>query len=384
MFRGGVGWLCKRASLPDQKTMPPFFRSKRRLLVSAAILFTCLATGALLLRPQKECQAQPAAAPKGVQPTNSPKQAVPVRTLAIAVERLELPVPATGTLVPRETVTLVSELARRLAKIHVEEGQRVSKGALLFELDASELVAERKRLDVQLELAKKTASRQRELFRAQVGTEAEAEVAETQVAELMASRHMLDVTLSKATVRAPFAGVLGLRKVSVGSWLTSATPLITLSDTSQLKIDFRVPERHAASIRVGSSFKLSVEGQPGSFTGTVIATEPGVDVDSRSLAVRGVVDGSGLLPGTFAKVEIPVVVERSILVPTIAVIPGVEGRGVFVARDGQARFTKVALGERTADRVQVLSGLDVGDQLIVSNLLRVSDGSPVTAESPAP
>jgi len=348
-----------------------------------------MATVAFFLRPQAECQAKadkPAATatPPKTNPTASKSgAAVSVRTLALRAERFEMSLPATGTLVPRETVTLVSELSRRLSRIFVEEGQHVQKNALLFELDTSELTAERNRLDVQLELARKSALRQRELVRAQVGTEAEAEVAETQVEELLASRKMLDVTLSKAQIRAPFSGTLGLRKVSVGTWVTSATPLITLSDTSQLKIDFRIPERHASAVKIGSPFKLSVEGQAQAFTGTVLATEPSVDVDSRSLAVRGIVQGLGLVPGTFAKVELPVIVEQALLVPNMAVIPGVAGRSVFVVRDGRARLTRVELGERTPDRIQVLSGVAAGDQVIVSNLLRVQDGTLVSVETAA-
>jgi len=373
--------------------MPPFFREKRRLFLSSALLLISMTAVAFFLRPQPECQAKSTQPAQVNGPTVAPPRAktgsasstspstVPVRTLVVKTERFETPLPATGTLVPKETVTLVSELSRRLARIAVDEGQQVEKGALLFELDTSELTAERKRLDVQLELARKSAQRQRELVRAQVGTEAEAEVAETQVEELLASRKMLDVTLSKAQIRAPFSGTLGLRKVSVGTWVTSATPLITLSDTSQLKIDFRIPERHASAVKIGATFRLSVGGQPQPFTGTVLATEPSVDVESRSLAVRGVVEGSGLVPGTFAKVELPVVVDNAILVPNLAVVPGVAGRGVFVVRDGRARLTQVELGERNPDRVQVLAGLAVGDQVIISNLLRVQDGTLVSVES---
>ena len=381
---------ARSCDLVDLPIMPPFFRSKRRLLLSSALLLIGITAVGFVLRPQKECQAESVAAAKtgstaaGSQPAGaSSAPAIKVRTLSVRTERFEVALPATGTLVPRETVTLVSELSRRLARIHVEEGQQVKKGALLFELDTTELTAERGRLDVQLELARKSAVRQRELVRAQVGTEAEAEVAETQVEELLASRKMLDVTLSKASIRAPFSGTLGLRKVSVGTWVTSATPLITLSDTSQLKIDFRIPERHASAIKVGSTFRLSVDGQAQPLSGTVLATEPSVDVDSRSLAVRGIVDGTGLVPGTFAKVELPVVVPQAILVPNMAVIPGVTGRGVFVVRQGRAHLSPVELGERTPDRVQVLAGLKEGDQVIVSNLLRVQEGTAVQVDDAA-
>jgi len=353
--------------------MPSLPRNKPRLAAFVTFLGLLAVGSFFLLRSQKQCKAE--SLPSSPQ---NKAQAVPVRVLSVEAREFALPVPATGTLMARETVTLVSELSRRLVRVQAVEGQLVKKGQLLFQLDASDLTAEKQRVDVQLEFARRDAKRQQELLSAQVATAAELDHAESVVKELEASRRILDVTLAKTTIAAPFDGWLGLRQVSAGAWVTPTTPLITIADTSELKIDFRIPERHASSIQVGGGFSIRVEGQPAAVDGKITATEPSIDESSRTLLVRGVIQGeSGLKPGSFARVELPLVMHEAIIIPNLAILPSVSGRSVLVAKEGKAKLVAVELGSRTADSVQVLSGLQVGDQLIVSNLLRVQDGTPI-------
>jgi membrane fusion protein (multidrug efflux system) len=353
----------------------PTFR--RRVTAVSILGLGAVVGGYFLLVPQKECKADPPAQTKGA----AASQEVPVEVLLIKSESFELPVPATGTLVPQESVTLVSELSRRLTKIRAEEGTAVKKGDVLFELDSSDLAAERKRLTVQLSLAERNAARQKELLKESVTSLSEADAAQTAEQEILAEKQILEVSIAKTFIRAPFNGVLGLRQVSEGSWVSPATPLITIQDVSALKIDFQIPEKHASSIHKGGTFQVIVDGQAHPFVGEIVATEPSVNLESRSLSVRGVVRASeGLVPGTFAKVELPLVVKEALLVPAIAIIPGVEGRGVFVAREGKAHLVPVELGPRGPERVQVLSGLKSGDAVIVSNLLRLRDGVAIQVE----
>jgi len=353
---------------------PPF---RRRVAAFSILSLGALVGGYFLLVPQSECKAEPPRqATKG-----ATSQEVPVEVLVITSESFELPVPATGTLVPQESVTLVSELSRRLTKVRAKEGTAVKKGDILFELDSTDLAAQRKRLTVQLSLAERNAARQRELLKESVTSATEADAAQTAEQEILAEKQILEVSLAKTFIRAPFDGVLGLRKVSEGTWVSPATPLITIQDISALKIDFRIPEKHAASIHKGGTFQVIVDGQAEPFVGEIVATEPSVDLESRSLLVRGVVRASeGLVPGTFAKVELPLVVKEALLVPAIAIIPGVEGRAVFVAREGKAHLVPVELGPRGPERVQVLSGLKSGDAVIVSNLLRLRNGVAIQVE----
>lgn len=292
--------------------------------------------------------------------------------------RFEVTIPATGTLLPAESVELVSELSRRLVKIGAKEGQKVKKGDLLFQLDASDLKAELSRLTIQEAQAKTVAERSAKLVAEQVGTQAESDAATAQLEEIKAARRILAVTLERTQIRAPFDGTLGLRRVSEGAWLTPATVLSTIEDTSALKLDFKIPERYAAAAITGTPFQVVLEGIPERLQGTITAVESSVDIGSRSLTVRGVIqDALEFRPGIFAKVELPVVVEDALLIPSLLLVSRADGRHVFVEKDGVAHSVPVQLGARDPEFVHVLGGLAPGDRVITTNLLRLRDGIPV-------
>jgi len=323
----------------------------------------------------------------GARATSAPlpatNAAIAVEVHALAPEAFEILVPATGTLLARESVELVSELSRRLVKVRAEEGTAVRQGDVLFELDASDLRADLNKVAVQARLAQAQLARTQKLLAEGISNQQELELAGARAEELVAERQRLEVTLSKTLIRAPFSGRLGLRRVSEGAWLSPNTVLSTLQDTSSLKLDFTLPERYAGAVRPGGAFRFRVEGQSGTFLGKISALEPLVEVATRSIRVRGVVDGNdSLLPGSAASIEIPLRVERALLAPAIALVPGVDGRRVFLADHGVARSVLVDVGLRAGDRAQLLSGVEPGDQVITTNLLRVREGAPVTVQSP--
>jgi membrane fusion protein (multidrug efflux system) len=305
--------------------------------------------------------------------------ALSVEVYTVQPEALEVQVTATGTLLGRESVQIVSELSRRLVTVRAQEGLRVAKGDVLFELDATDLQAELAKLEVQARLAQATLERTALLAADGLSNQQELDLARARVAEASAERQALRVTLAKTLIRAPFAGTLGLRRVSEGAWLSPNTVLCTLQDTSALKLDFTLPERYAGAVSPGQSFRFRVEGRSASYAGKVIALEPSVDAATRSLLVRGLIEGAtDLVPGAAANVEVPLRVEQALLVPAIAIIPGIDGRRVYVAREGVARSARIEIGFRTDDRAQVVSGLAAGDQVITTNLLRLREDAPVT------
>lgn len=352
---------------------------RRRALAVGAILGVCAGGSWLWRSSEKSVAPALAAAAPGA------AAALVVDVVRVQPEPLEVQVTATGSLLGRESVQIVSELSRRLARVHAEEGAKVARGDVLFELDSTDLRADLAKLDVQARLARATLDRTERLAAEGLSNQQELDLAQTRVDEVEADRRALRVTLGKTLIRAPFAGTLGLRRVSEGAWVSPSTPLSTLQDTSSLKLDFTLPERYAGALRPGGAFRFRVEGRSESYTGQVAAVEPSVDPATRSLLVRGVIEGeSGLFPGTAASVEVPLRVEQALLVPAIAVVPGVDGRRVFVAEGGRARSVKVELGFRSAERVQVLSGLAPGDAVITSNLLRLREDAPVALAAEAP
>lgn len=306
-------------------------------------------------------------------------EALPAEVYVVAPAAIRETVRTVGTLLANESVELVSELSRRLVAVHVAEGTTVERGDLLFQLDDADLRAALAELEVRRRLALRTEERQRTLL--EIDPKAlsqqaydQAQAAREQVdAEIAALR----VTLAKTGIRAPFRARAGLRQVSEGAWITPETPLITLQDTQRVKVDFSLPERYAGSVSPGDEFRFEVAGNATAFRGTVLAIEPAIDASTRSLRVRGIADNDEgtLLPGSFASVDITVASDPStIVVPAQAIVPSATGHAVFVVRDGRAERVEVEIGIRSRDGVQVRTGLEPGDRVATSNLLRLRPG----------
>lgn len=322
--------------------------------------------------PAGSASARPAAGPplsaRGHVVTSKPRSAT---------------VPTVGTLAANEYVKVVSEISRRLVKVHVEEGAVVKKGALLFSLDSSDLGADIKRLEVKRKLLRSNEARSKQLLSQNLVSQAEYDRVKSELDEITAEIGTRGVTLAKTRIRAPFAGKVGLRRVSAGAWVTPETVLTTLSDTSKLKVDFALPERYAADVKVGHEFFFRVAGRPERFKGQVIAIEPEIDRASRSVSVRGLTDNpdGALASGGFANVEVPIGGDKQALtVPAQALVPNVKGHGVWALVDGKATLRQVEIGQRGADEVEIVAGLAAGETILVNNLLRLREGAPVTLE----
>jgi membrane fusion protein (multidrug efflux system) len=299
-------------------------------------------------------------------------------------------IPAVGTLVANESVQITGELSRRLVKVFVKEGAEVKKGDILFKLDDADLQAELARLRIRRKLAEGIATRQQKLLEGGLLSQENFDRGSADVNLIDAEMTVLSVNLAKTQIRAPFSGKVGLRRASEGAWITPSTPIITLQDTSKIKIDFPLPERYAAAVTVGQKFSFRTAGIDEAFEGTVVVLEPQIDTTTRSLLVRGHTDNphGKLVPGSFASIDVPLKeTADGILIPARAIIPSMGGHGVFVARGDIAQFRQVEIGLRTDTDVQILSGLAPGDIVLLSNLLRIRDGSPVKVQlvdPPAP
>ena len=311
----------------------------------------------------------------------------PIRAVGVRVDRSELrtTVEAVGTLVANESVRVVSELSRRLVRVAVAEGVRVEKNALLFELDDSDLAARLTELQARRRLASRTVERQRALMKEhkKALSEQAFDQSVSELAALEAQIEVAAVTLAKTKIRAPFAGTVGLRRVSEGAWVTPETELTTLHDTSRMKIDFAVPERFAGAVTLGLRFRFRIAGHGDALEGEVAAIPPSIATETRTLLVRGIAENPRglLIPGAFVSVELPIQdVAGGVSVPAQAVVPSASGHGVFVLRDGHAELRAVEIGLRTAESVQVVSGLQPGETVLTTNLLRLGAGMSVELE----
>jgi membrane fusion protein (multidrug efflux system) len=352
----------------------------RALAYTAVVLL--LGGGALVPRllSSRSTEADPAM-------TSSVPSAVPVQVVTVTPQTLTERLSTTGTIRANEDVELVAEIAGKVAAIHFKEGSRVEADQLLLEIDDTQLAAERERAAYRLSLAERSEERQRRLREDGLTSQEEYDFALNELNVLKAELELAEARLVKTRIRAPFAGIIGLRDVSLGAYLTPQTRIATLQDENPVKIDFSVPEKYARHVGAGATIQFRTKGSEEGHTGTVVAVEPLVDVETRSLTVRATSpnpDGA-LVPGAFADVEIVVRrIENALAVPSRAVIPELGGKKVFVYEGGEAQPRPVETGLRTAEVVEVTEGLEPDDQVIVTAIQRLRPGLPVEIEAGQP
>ncbi len=308
--------------------------------------------------------------------------AVPVEAAKVTAAPLSEQVTAIGTLLSNEAVTVSSEIPGRLSEIHFQEGQPVEKGAPLFTIDDSVYRAQLADAEAKLKLAEQTHKRTSALFTNKYATAQSADESASNLAVNNAAVELARVQLEKAHITAPFSGIVGLRHVSVGEYITSGQALVNLEAIDPVKADFRVPEKFLPAIRVGQSIRIKVDAFPDAiFEGKVYAIDPRLDVAGRSLLVRALVPNQDqrLRPGLFARVTVLLQLkEEALTVPEAAIVPQGDSQYVFKILDGKVKLTKVVTGTRREGRVEIVDGLTVGDQVVTAGQLKIRDGAPVS------
>jgi membrane fusion protein (multidrug efflux system) len=296
---------------------------------------------------------------------------------------LENEVKTIGTIRANEEVELRSEVSRKITSINFKEGTYVGRGQTLFRLDASDLYAQLRKLELDEQITIRQLERDRQLVEKGLITTEEHELAENNLEKIRAEMDLLGIQISKTSIRAPFAGIIGLRNVSIGSYVTPTVTLSTIQDVGRVKIDFTIPEKYITVFKVGQKITYKVEGMNDDFEGEVYAFEPKLEGDTRSLLVRAVSSNPGrrLMPGTFANVVLLLPkIEDAVMVPAQAIIPSLGGHDIYVLRNGAAKLVKVEVGTRTEKEVQIFSDLTPGDTIITTNILRLKDGAKVKIE----
>ena len=320
-------------------------------------------------------------------PASSAETALRVRAHRVMAGELTERLSTTGTVRANEEVEIVSEISGKISSIHFDEGSRVAAGQLLLKIDDSELLAERQRALYRVELAKLDEARQDRLLEQGVISRESYDAALGELNVLRAELQLIEAQLLKTEIRAPFDGVIGLRWVSPGSYLSSQTRIASLSDLDPVKLDFSVPEKYSGLMKAGDRVEFAVEGADGTFYGTIYAIEPSVDALTRSLRVRARSPNRNgvLVPGAFANVDLVLrSVADALTVPSIAVIPELGGKKVYVVEDGSAQPRPVETGIRSDTEVQITSGLQEGDLVITTGLLQLQPGIEVEIVSVEP
>lgn len=287
-----------------------------------------------------------------------------------------------GSLVANERVQIVSESARRLIKINFQEGSYVQKGQLLFKLDDAGLQAQLKKLYAQRKLIANDEQRTAALLKLEGVSKQEYERVAGSIESIDADIEYVKVEIAQTEIRAPFSGKTGIRKVSEGAFVTQNMLLVTLEDINLIKVEFAVPEKYANSVALDQQVNFRVENSDKPYTATIKVIEPYVDQNTRSLFIRAVASNEDkkLLPGSSATVEVSLnEIRNTVIIPSIALIPSLEGNSVLTIENGKAAKTMVEVGLRTNTSVQITKGLQPGDSVMTTNILRAKPGTSVQA-----
>lgn len=347
---------------------------RKLLLCSVLTLLAILGTGTLLLlRPAGNAEATSQA------PASPPPMPVEVTEVSVAAAESELS--AVGSLQSNESVMLSAEIAGRIDHIAFAEGQAIGKGAALVQLDGAIPRAHLDQAEASRALSEVNYKRAEALLKDRAISQRERDEAYAQWQLDEASLRLAKAQWQKTHIVAPFSGTLGLRRVSVGDYIQPGQPLVNLEDVSKLKVEFRIPEKFSAQVKVGQQVKLAADAFPGrAFVGKVYAIDPQLEEKSRSLVVRGLLENrdGALRPGQFVQVLLGVASRsEALFIPEQALISQPKTQLVFKVVEGAAQMVPVQTGMRKKGWVEVTSGLAVGDLVITGGHQKIGPGSPV-------
>jgi membrane fusion protein (multidrug efflux system) len=310
-----------------------------------------------------------------------PQQVLAVATYVVQPAPFAEKLRATGTLRADEAVELQAESSGKVVSIDFIEGARVRAGSLLVKLNDADLRATLSRAQYRKQLAVLREKRIAQLLKQGVARQEEYDTALAELNVQDADIELTRAQIAKTEIRAPFDGIVGLRYVSDGAFITANTRVATLQRLDRLKIDFSLPEKYAGRIKPGSPVTFSVPGGEQRFKGEIYARDPRIDATTRTVLVRAWCENPGarLLPGASASVELVLSeLGDAILVPSVAVMPGLDEFSVYVVGPGhKAERRAVEAGTRLESTVHILSGLRKGDVVITSGLQQLRPGQMV-------
>ena len=342
-----------------------FFRSLKFFTLSIAVV---LVSGCNSKKDEPAAPARPRQGP------------VSVDAFRVSQTSISEDVLIPGSLLPFEETQIRAEVGGRVVGLNIDEGATVQKGTVLVKLFDDDLQAQYKKLQVQLKIAEKTAERNKDLLAIKGISEQEYDLSTLNVDNLTADIESTQIAISKTVIRAPYTGMVGLRNISLGSYISPNDIITTIRQVDKLKLEFSVPEKYAQELARGNEIKFRVDGGEKDHKAVVLATESSVDQNTRTLKVRAVVTerDKELVPGIFAKVNLQLGQDTAaLLVPTQAIIPTARNKQVIVLRKDSAQFTVVETGIRDSAYVQILKGLQKGDTVITTGLMAIRPNAKV-------
>ena len=279
-----------------------------------------------------------------------------------------------GSLLANEEVDIVGKVSGKVTAVYFKEGSKVKKGDLLVKIYDEDLQAQLRRSEIQEKMLSEKLERQRVLLSKDAVSREAFDQLQTDYNVILADINLLKVRIAETEVRAPFDGVIGFRYVSEGTYVTPQVKIAHLFDQSILKLEFAINEKYVSENLMGKKISFETEGYSDEFFATVYAVDYRIDQTTRTIGLRARYDNrtGKLVPGMYASLTLITDEKMNALqVPTEAIVPEMNEKKIWVARNGRAELIPVVTGARTASAIEVISGLAAGDTVLTTGLIQL-------------
>jgi len=318
-----------------------------------------------------------------------------VTTAVVKLESWEALITSVGTLEAVQGVMLTAELPGKVTRIAFEPGTKVKAGALLLQQDISSEEAQLRAAEATVRLAKLELERSTKLLGKKAVAQAKYDSDEALYKQAVAQIDGIRATIRKKTIRAPFAGSLGIRMVNLGQVINEGDPIVSLQRIDPIFVNFSLPQQQLAQVKPGLKVRLSTDAMPGqAIEGEITAISPEVDAATRNIRVQATVANrqEHLRPGMFVNVSVVLPAREAVLaIPTTAVLYAPYGDTVFVVDASKSekgaepvnvvRQKIVQLGEKRGDFVASVSGLDEGETVVSTGVFKLRNGQAVVVDN---
>lgn len=306
--------------------------------------------------------------------------AVWVQTEVVKTVSIPLEVNSIGTISAR-TVEISPEISGHVAAVLFKDGTEVNRGQTLIQLDDAVYKTKANLAKAQLNFSKHNYQRMVLLGKKNAISKQAIDQAEADLKEKRAQAEEAQVTLDKLKLTAPFTGVVSKSKVNPGDYVNVAQSLVSLTDTAHLHVEYNLPESTLPLLKLGQIVKIKSSTYPNHpFKGVVAYISPTINADNRSVSVYAEVSDSQhlLASGMFVDVAQQLGKEKEVvMVPARSLVPIIDGEQIYKVVDGKAFSVNVITAKRVGDNVQILEGINTGDQVITDGQLKVRNGTPI-------
>ena len=305
----------------------------------------------------------------------------PIKTIAVKAQSVDKYVQAQGEIKAFREVILQSDIAGKVIKLNLSEGQPVKSGDIVVQLDDRVYKARLKQAKSKFEHSQTKYNRVKKLLEKGTGSTSDAEEASADLKFNEADMALAKINLDKTQITAPFSGILGLKDVDVGDYINPGQPLVYLVDINTIVADFHLPEKYLLDIKEGMKVDLIADSLPGQiFKGEIYAIAPRLDATMRSLHARAKFTNPNLIlkPGLFSRLRIILeTVPDALMIPEEALIYQDSKFYVYKVIDNKAIHTEVLIGAKENGLVQITSGVAENDQVVLAGQIKLHDGAVV-------